>query len=49
MKSFMDEIHYDPRPGGGTVVTLRKRIAGSQPDSARGQHRDQDQIEEEGK
>ena len=26
MKSFMDEIEYDARPGGGTVVTLRKRI-----------------------
>ncbi len=26
MKSFMDEIEYSPRPGGGTVVTLRKRI-----------------------
>ena len=28
MKSFMDEIHYGPRPGGGTVVTLRKRLGG---------------------
>lgn len=27
MRSFMDEINYSPRPGGGTVVTLRKRIA----------------------
>ena len=27
MKSFMDDINYSPRPGGGTVVTLRKRIA----------------------
>jgi len=27
MKSFMDDIHYGPRPGGGTVVTMRKRIA----------------------
>jgi serine/threonine-protein kinase RsbW len=27
MKSFMDDIHYEPRPGGGTVVTLRKRVA----------------------
>jgi serine/threonine-protein kinase RsbW len=26
MKSFMDEIHYGTRPGGGTVVTLRKRV-----------------------
>lgn len=30
MKSFMDEIRYDPGPGGGTQVTLRKRIAGTQ-------------------
>ncbi len=29
MKSFMDEIQYDVRPGGGTVVTLRKRVIGS--------------------
>ena len=29
MKSFMDDIHYGPRPGGGTVVTLRKKVAGS--------------------
>ncbi|HXO22348.1 MAG TPA: ATP-binding protein [Thermoanaerobaculia bacterium] len=28
MKSFMDDIHYGPRPGGGTVVTLRKRLTG---------------------
>ena len=26
MKRFMDDIHYGPRPGGGTVVTLRKRL-----------------------
>ena len=26
MKSFMDEIKYSQRPGGGTVVTLKKRI-----------------------
>ncbi len=30
MKSFMDEIQYGSGPGGGTVVTLRKRIAGPQ-------------------
>ena len=30
MKSFMDDIHYGPRPGGGTVVTLRKKVAGPQ-------------------
>lgn len=28
MKSFMDDIHYGLRPGGGTVVTMRKRITG---------------------
>lgn len=27
MKSFMDDIQYGLRPGGGTVVTLRKRLA----------------------
>lgn len=26
MENFMDEVAYDSRPGGGTVVTLRKRI-----------------------
>ncbi|MFP5288125.1 MAG: ATP-binding protein [Thermoanaerobaculia bacterium] len=30
MKSFMDDIHYGPRPGGGTIVTLRKKVAGPQ-------------------
>ena len=33
MRSFMDEIAYSPRPGGGTVVTLRKRLAGRAADS----------------
>jgi serine/threonine-protein kinase RsbW len=28
MKSFMDDIQYSPRPGGGTAVTLRKRVTG---------------------
>lgn len=28
MKSFMDEIHYGPRPGGGTIVTMRKKVTG---------------------
>jgi serine/threonine-protein kinase RsbW len=28
MKSFMDDIQYSSRPGGGTVVTMRKRLAG---------------------
>jgi serine/threonine-protein kinase RsbW len=32
MKSFMDDIHYGPRPGGGTIVTLRKKVAGSPAD-----------------
>lgn len=30
MKSFMDQIEYGAGPGGGTMVTLRKRIAGPQ-------------------
>ncbi len=30
MKSFMDAVDYTSRPGGGTVVTLRKRLAGPQ-------------------
>jgi serine/threonine-protein kinase RsbW len=29
MKSFMDDIQYSIRPGGGTVVTMRKRVSGS--------------------
>lgn len=33
MKSFMDEIQYGPRPGGGTVVTLRKKVAGPAKDA----------------
>lgn len=28
MKNFMDEIEYGSGPDGGTVVTLRKQIAG---------------------
>lgn len=28
MKNFMDDIEYGSRPDGGTVVTLRKQIAG---------------------
>lgn len=31
MKSFMDQIDYGARPGGGTVVTLRKRLTGTSP------------------
>ncbi|HEX9942626.1 MAG TPA: ATP-binding protein [Thermoanaerobaculia bacterium] len=34
MKSFMDRIEYGPGPGGGTMVTLRKRITGSKADSS---------------
>jgi len=30
MRSFMDAVDYGSRPGGGTVVTLRKRLAGPQ-------------------
>ena len=30
MRSFMDAVDYQPRPGGGTVVTLRKRLSGPQ-------------------
>ena len=26
MKKFMDRIHYGSGPGGGTMVTLRKRV-----------------------
>jgi len=35
MRSFMDHIEYNPRPGGGTIVTLRKKVAGptADPDS----------------
>ncbi len=29
MNNFMDEIEYGTRPGGGTVVTLRKQIVSS--------------------
>jgi len=35
MKSFMDGIEYGSGPDGGTVVTLRKRLAGPPPDAAR--------------
>jgi serine/threonine-protein kinase RsbW len=28
MKKFMDDIQYGLRPEGGTVVTMRKRLAG---------------------
>jgi serine/threonine-protein kinase RsbW len=26
MKQFMSSVHYGSRPGGGTLVTLRKRV-----------------------
>lgn len=26
MRSFMDQVDYDARPGGGTVVTMHKRL-----------------------
>jgi serine/threonine-protein kinase RsbW len=32
MKSFMDEINYGSAPGGGTLVTLRKRLSEPQAD-----------------
>ena len=37
MKSFMDEIHYGLRPGGGTVVTLRKHIPAPKTDPRPGE------------
>jgi serine/threonine-protein kinase RsbW len=36
MKSFMDDIHYAPRPGGGTIVTLRKKVAGPPSEDSQG-------------
>lgn len=27
MKKFMDDVHYGFRPGGGTIVVMRKRLA----------------------
>jgi serine/threonine-protein kinase RsbW len=32
MKSFMDRIEYGAGPGGGTMVTLRKRLRGAKPE-----------------
>lgn len=29
MRSFMDQVEYNSPPGGGTVVTLRKRLEGA--------------------
>lgn len=34
MKRFMDDVSYSAGPGGGTVVTLRKRIAPAAADAA---------------
>jgi serine/threonine-protein kinase RsbW len=33
MKSFMDDIQYGAGPGGGTMVTLRKRVPGPKTDA----------------
>jgi serine/threonine-protein kinase RsbW len=37
MKQFMDEIEYGSGTSGGTLVTLRKRIPGPQPESSQDQ------------
>jgi serine/threonine-protein kinase RsbW len=29
MRKFMDDVRYSFRPGGGTIVTLRKRLVGA--------------------
>jgi len=34
MERFMDGIQYGAGPGGGTMVTLRKRLTGSKADSS---------------
>jgi serine/threonine-protein kinase RsbW len=34
MKRFMDDVSYAARPGGGTIVTLRKRISPTPDDQA---------------
>jgi serine/threonine-protein kinase RsbW len=39
MRKFMDEVSYSFGPGGGTVVTLRKRLAPGTRDSEFGQER----------
>jgi serine/threonine-protein kinase RsbW len=36
MQSFMDRVSYEPRSGGGTVVTLHKRVFGSTQDTGAG-------------
>lgn len=37
MKKFMDDIQYGSGPGGGTMVTLRKRIPGPKAESSQNQ------------
>lgn len=39
MRKFMDEVSYSFSPGGGTVVTLRKRLTPGTVDSGVGQER----------
>ncbi|GMU65649.1 MAG: hypothetical protein AMXMBFR36_19230 [Acidobacteriota bacterium] len=39
MRKFMDEVSYSFGPGGGTVVTLRKRLTPGTADSGVGQER----------
>lgn len=34
MNEFMDEIHYTFRPGGGTIVTMKKLIASASEEAA---------------
>jgi len=34
MEKFMDEIQYGAGPGGGTIVTLRKRLTGAKADAS---------------
>jgi len=34
MNQFMDEIHYTFRPGGGTIVTMKKLIASASSEAA---------------
>ncbi len=37
MKSFVDQIDYSFRPGGGTIVTLRKSLVPAPADSDQGE------------
>jgi len=36
MRKFMDDVHYSFRPDGGTMVTMRRRLAESDGDEAAG-------------